>query len=65
MGHESLEARLGNLSHDCRVIDFLVIIQFTTPRIPRGMVVSNVLLVLPNPANDVTIHDGDMVNVKQ
>lgn len=42
-------------SHYGRVINFLLVIQFSTTGIACGVVVSDQIFVLSNPADDVTV----------
>lgn len=65
MGHKVMVADFLNRTHDRWIVDLLVIIQLATPWIARGVKVSDVVLVQAQAADDVTVHDAHMIDVKE
>ena len=63
--HEALISCLYDGAHHGGIIDFLRVVQLTAAGIARGMVMPNHILILPNAADHVAIHDLHMVHVEQ
>ena len=54
-----------DLAHDGWVIDFLSVIDFSTAWISSSVIVGDVLMVITDAPDDVTVHDRDMINVEE
>ena len=54
-----------NLFHNWLIVDFLPVVDFTAAWITRRVVVADVVLVLSNTGDDVTVHNLYVVDVKQ
>ena len=65
LAYVSLVSDFDQRFHDRLVSDLLLIIQFGSARIAGSVNMANVILVLMNSANHITIHDLDMVDIKQ
>ena len=63
LGHVVGETRLDDLPDDGRIVDLLASVYLTSPRVTRGMIVADVILVLPDSADDISLPSGMAVSM--
>lgn len=65
MRNEVVVADFEQGLHDSRVINLLVFVQFAATRIAGSVDVADVILVHAQTADDVAVHDADVVDIEE
>ena len=65
LGDVAFVAGFDDLAEDGGVVDFLGVIEFGAAGVAGGVVVADELVVLADAADDVAVHDGDVVDVEE
>src|SRR5271165_6703824 len=63
MGHITGIVRLSNRIQDCRIIEFLSLVQIVPSRVARGVIKSDEVVTRANGADDVTLHNLHMIDI--
>lgn len=56
---------LEDCPHDRRIMNFLVLVQLDPPGVAGRMIVGDEVLILPNTANDVPVHNLHVIDVEE
>ena len=54
-----------NCPHDRRIMNFLILVQLAPSGIASRMVVGDEVLILPNTADDIPVHNLHVINVEE
>ena len=65
LAHESLVLDLKEGFHDGRIVDFLLIIEFSTARVACGVDVPDHVPAFADATDNVPVHDLDVINVEE
>lgn len=65
LADEALVAAFCDGAHDGRVVDFLVVVEFVTAGISCGVDVADEGCAFLVPADDIAVHDLDVVDVEE
>ena len=65
MGDIAFVTRFQDCLKNRSILDFLRVIDFATAGVASGVVVGDVVFEPMNPADDVAVHDGDMINIEK
>src|SRR5208282_135728 len=63
MGYITGIVRLSNRIQDCRIIEFLSLVQIVSSRIAGGVIKSDEVVTRANGADDVTLHNLHMIDI--